>query len=417
MVAGTVEAETLSAMAALQRTDIEDAETKLRHVLAVNPRHSLALEQLARLYELQSRYATGQKLLLAASKTSPDDGFYLSRYAHTLVSGEEHLAALERAMLLCDPKSKRAGQLRAHIDADRLVGDRSAARLLSPYKSYTLKMPLSGDADVRRFSLKVRLNDRDVNMLLDTGASGIVIHAAAAKKAGIESLALPAIQTGGIGDHPTKATERFYAKEVSVGDLRFGNVLIDVVEGKSIAGEDGLIGSDVFEQFLLTFDFPRFQLKLDPYPGMRSAPEANLLSDAGDQVPPGFQPFRRTGHLLLVPTTVNGHRRRFFLVDSGASSSLLDTEIARQDAAAFRDDNSTVKGVQGRVKDVYRSTNVRLNFAGVVQDNTGLIAIDLTPQSEATGLNIAGIIGFPVLSQVRMIVDYRDGYLKFERAR
>jgi hypothetical protein len=43
-----------------------------------------------------------------------------------------------------------------------------------------------------------------------------------------------------------------------------------------------------------------------------------------------------------------------------------------------------------------------------------MIAISMGKLSEGEGIGLTGILGFPLLSQFRISIDYRDGLIHFE---
>jgi len=57
-----------------------------------------------------------------------------------------------------------------------------------------------------------------------------------------------------------------------------------------------------------------------------------------------------------------------------------------------------------------------LNFGGFRQSNLGMVAIDMAPMSRHPGVEIAGILGYTLLRELVMAIDYRDGLVKFTRS-
>jgi hypothetical protein len=61
----------------------------------------------------------------------------------------------------------------------------------------------------------------------------------------------------GIGSKGDRNAYIGIADSIKVGDLEFRDCPIKVMESRSIVGEEGLIGADVFEGFLVDIDFPQ----------------------------------------------------------------------------------------------------------------------------------------------------------------
>jgi predicted aspartyl protease len=110
--------------------------------------------------------------------------------------------------------------------------------------------------------------------MLDTGASGILINKTLAEKAGVTRLA--DVDIRGIGDKGEKRGYRGLASSLKIGDLEFQNCPVEVLEKRSVVGEDGLIGADVFSSFLVEIDFPNEKLRLKELPKRPEDIAANL---------------------------------------------------------------------------------------------------------------------------------------------
>lgn len=414
-IPNTAEGHTLASIAERRRTEFEKAETYLGQALKLKPGHPFALAQMAELFKLLSRFNTAQRYLLAAHKAAPDDPAFLVAYANEVRTNDEHTALLKLALRLYDSRTEAAKRLQEHVEADQIVGDRWITSLLSDYKPYRVKLVPTQSSVPTHYTVRVRVNDRELTMLLDTGASGILIDRRSVKKAGLEKLPYASRERSGVGDGKSGKVDQFFAKELSIGELRFANVLLDVTEGVRDAGADGVVGSDFFEQFLITLDFPKSQLRLDPYPGLQSAPPTAVWVDAQAEPPAGFHPFVRWNHYILIPASINGRKRRFMIVDSGANNTILDSTASKEDASVEYDASKRVRGLNGQVDKVYRANNVRIAFASIVQNNEHLPAIDMSRYSDQSGVSIGGLIGNAVLSQVRMTINYREGCVRFER--
>jgi len=53
---------------------------------------------------------------------------------------------------------------------------------------------------------------------------------------------------------------------VKIGALEFRECKVTVVDKGSVLGEDGLIGADVFQDFLIDLGFPNKKLRLESLP-------------------------------------------------------------------------------------------------------------------------------------------------------
>lgn len=264
--------------------------------------------------------------------------------------------------------------------------------------------------------MRVRFNQQEtVTLLLDTGASGISLSPKAAERAGLAILGSEANEAKGFGDDRAQEEYNYVASEVRIGEIQFADYPVSVFRSAKSPDYDGLIGADVFRRFLVTIDFPRLELMAEPLSGGGKL-EEDEPADAG---PPaeGFYRIFRFGNHLAVPAVINKGAVHLFLLDSGSTANLVDTAIARESSGVYRDERTRVKGIQGEVKQVSRADNVTLTFAGFRQENPTLIAISLEKLGDGMGVGFGGVLGMPVLGQLRVSLNYADGTARFEYRR
>jgi Flp pilus assembly protein TadD/predicted aspartyl protease len=412
----TAEAENAAGIATFRRGDLQKAELHFRAALKLKPNDPAALLGMAWIYQVVSKNKTAASLVVKAYMQSPQDPDLMWAYADTL-KGAAHLAELKAILTRLDPDAEMVHSLRSHIAADEAAGDRKLRRLTSPYESTHVKMfrMLNGVKHQGGVGLHVQFNQHQtLDLLLDTGASGISIAPKAAEKAGLQILGSESFEAKGIGDQDANPAYRYLASEVRIGGVSFADYPVSVFRTAQGRDEDGLIGADVFKRFIVGIDIPDLDLTLDPRPGEANSDE-DALTDASDMLPPGFFRAFRFGNHLALPTSVNGGPPVVFLVDTGSSSNLMDIAAARQASKVHGDDRTIIKGVQGNVGKVARANNISLAFAGFRQDNPDVLAIDLEKMSENFGVGFSGILGMPVLGQMKMTIDYREGRVRLEK--
>ena len=146
--------------------------------------------------------------------------------------------------------------LRQHIQLDQALNDRRILALVSPYQKTEIPLtPLISEAThMRVYGLEVDINGTRLALQLDTGASGILIPHRAADRAGVEKLAEATF--GGFGDN-LKSPGGYHGigERLRIGSVEFQDALINVTDQETVGTADGLIGTDVFSQFLITLDF------------------------------------------------------------------------------------------------------------------------------------------------------------------
>jgi len=291
--------------------------------------------------------------------------------------------------------------------------ERKIMTLASRYEKTEIPLlKLINETHTFYYGLEVSVNGVPVRLLLDTGATGVLIQRRAAEKAGVIRLSNATYR--GIGNNIKAPTGyRGIADQMRVGSLEFRNVVISAADQEFSAQHDGLIGSNVFSDFLMTLDFTGGKLRLEPLPDYR--PEDEEPQDA--TVPPGMRNAVRMfqfGHMLLVPARVNDSREVHFLLDTGAFRSLISYDMAAEVGKISRDDKMQMKGINGRVADVYQTGNLTLQFAGFRQKSVGMTAFDLWDQSRGIGTEVSGLFGLPLLNLFTLTLDYRDGLVNFD---
>ena len=269
-----------------------------------------------------------------------------------------------------------------------------------------------GATRTRRYGVEVLVNGSPVKLVLDTGAAGIVMSRPAADRAGLARLSDATVR--GVGDN-AKGTSgyRALAEHLKAGAVEYRDALISVTEQSMPGIEDGLIGSDVFSEFLITLDFAGGKLRLDPLPGYRPGDEPQDRVESRE-MRDAARVFR-FGHMLLVPVRV-GSREGLFLLDTGAARTMMSYDLAAEVSKLDHDNKTAIRGLSGKVGDVYQTGNVLLEFAGFAQRNLAMTAIDTWELSHRLGTEISGFLGLPVLDLFTLTIDYRDGLVKFVRS-
>ena len=304
---------------------------------------------------------------------------------------------------------------------------------------------LSDPKHLRGYGLSVVLNGHKTSLLLDTGADGILIDRPVAEHAGITKI--DETKVWGVGKKGLRDAFYGVADSIKIGDLEFRDCPVQVMESRSVAGDNGLIGADVFQQFLVDIDFPNEKLRLSQLPKRPGEMQQNLAlksensddseggepdeGNAGKSSPAtpskSFSPedsyiapemrfytrVLRFGHNLLVPTAIGDVPSKFFILDTGSLTNLISPAAAREVTKVYGDSYTTVEGLSGRVDKVFSADKAILQFGHLKQENQDMTAFDLTPMSNSIGTEISGFLGFATLRFLDVKIDYRDALIDF----
>jgi predicted aspartyl protease/Flp pilus assembly protein TadD len=443
-------------------TATQTAEASLK-LDPCNPRTRLLLSQI---YDINSLDASARKEILVAHQLDPEDPDIRGDWMFTLPR-KQRMEEIEA--YLAQPRGDDAEELR-HLQEYlqrlkksiaqppkpcRLVSEASSAQIPFIY--------LMRDAThVLGFGLEVKLNDHRSRLQIDTGADGLVVTSSFARHAGLQAYSQN--EVGGIGDEGEKQGYTAYADSIKIGGLEFQNCAVQVVESHSALEDvDGLIGMDVFSKFLVTLDYPGRKLLLDPLPtrpGDQAGAGQKLKTDDDEDADnqgqdqeqgqqrqqsgtegagakpagtasaaPAFHgPYDRyiapemhdwtkvfrVEHDLILPAELNNSKVKLFIMDTGAWTTIISPDAAREVTKVRSGSPFTVVGLNGEVQKVYSADDITVRFANLSQRALGAVALDTSKISKSVGMEISGFLGATTLGQLTIHIDYRDGLVKFD---
>ena len=217
-----------------------------------------------------------------------------------------------------------------------------------------------------------------------------------------------ATEVGGVGNQGNKDAYTTFADDIRIGSLEFKDCAVEVVDKGSVVDNDGLIGMDVFSRFLVTLDYPMRKLLLAPLPprpndtsGLKPALETHGNTNEDESAdntaaatsspspkPAAHGPYDRyvapemkdwthvyrAGHDLLLPASLNDSPPKLFIVDTGAFSTTVSPEVAREVTKVHSQDHIVVHGVSGKVDKVYTADSITFKFANISQKVDDVVA-------------------------------------------
>lgn len=432
---------------------IPQAEKEWVEVINSGHQAARAYLGLSRVRRAISMYKSAKAMIEKAHELDPQDPDIQRAWIGTLPRSER-IKSYED--YLANPNNSDAEE-RAYLETslsylkERAKRHEPSCRLVSKVQNTEapLVRMLIDPTHLRGYGLAVNLNGVRTNILLDTGASGIVIKRQTAEKAGITRITETRIW--GVGDKGKKDAYIGTAQSIRIGELEFQNCPVEVVESRSVVGEDGVIGAFVFNDFLVDIDFPDEKLKLSALPkrpGTLDKPlalkneegETDIQEDAkkteeaspddarNPPAPPkssgpqdryiasemqSFTHVYRFGHELLIPTKVGDGPEKLFLLETASVDNAITPTAAREVTKVSGDPSASVKGLSGSVKDVYVADHTVLTFGNLRQHNQYMTSFDTTSFSDHAGTEISGFLGFTMLRLLDIKIDYRDGLVDF----
>src|SRR5271165_6098236 len=439
----------LAAMGSVQyrRGEIPESEATFISAKKIDPNLVETYLELARVYRTASLYRRSYDLIKRAHELAPQNPDVQRAWLGTLPR-RERLKALEAYLAAPHPENEEENaSLHAWLDYLKATVDKPghACKLANNVESTetTMEILLRDAKHVAGYGLLVKINGHNQRLLLDTGASGIVVNRRAAEKAGLQRIS--SVQFAGLGDKGQRNAYFAVVDQVRIGDLEYKDCVVTVSEKSMGLDEDGLIGADVFSSYVVDIDIPGDMLRLSPLPKRPedTAVKASLASEADSDVdpaehdgnapqpkpdeksvadksapapPPARLPrdryiapemtkwarIYRVGHDLLMPTHVNDSKTMLFVLDTGAFSNMMSTRAARSVTKVSSDETIKIKGLSGEVNKTYSADKATLQFANIRQPNQDMVSIDLTGLSKNLGVEVSGFLGFSTFRQLEM---------------
>jgi hypothetical protein len=422
-----------------RRGEVVEAAQAYNQALKLDVCNARAHYDASRYMNLNGLYASGQVELNMAHHLTPDDPIIDRAWEPTQqvpLTPEQQIARLKdreaNGSLTDEQKAASENTIKA-VQAHQ----KGNCELVSPVA--TAKVPLystnpyGNNREPTSSGIDAFLNGKRRRFKLDTGASGLSISSNSVKALGLTPEA--EVKNFGIGDSGQRDAYLTHIDTLKIGDLEFHNCMVEVFESKpGVRDQDildeGLMGADVFRSFLVTLDLPGQEMRLSPLPKRPDEADTKpTLGTTGDQpeagdasltvaqrkkdryIAPEMKDWTRvfrSGHDLIFPTSIGNVPRKLFIMDTGAGLNLISTQAAREVAPVTGDSSLHVHGISGDVKNVYGTGSIAISFANVRQSTFGMTAIDTSAISRGTGVEISGFIGYPLLRELVIQIDYRD---------
>ncbi len=357
----------------------------------------------SKIFRLDSMYASERSELQKAydiDVTDPDILMAWSRIipaAHEIEGTAQALGSMKDL----DAQTRTKAETTIHSMMPLLHEDSQTCKVVPAASSTSLPLLPSKDdgKHIDGFRIEVKFSKSTAKLQLDTAASGIYISKALADLNGFERA-------------PEAPVGTVQAATVQIGSLEFHDCIVGVSDIPFPGKADGFIGTDILASFLITIDARDQKLKLDPLP-----PRPEVLP--ADRTKSGeladYEPVYHRRHYLLVPVTIDNKARKLFALDTGMRMSAMNAETAHSVSDIKVNFTNPLSTKSGPPAQVYRD-NFDFQFAGVSMSRQGgsVLAFEPTVIDHNTGFDVAGMLGFDILGQLTVHLDYRDGLVKLE---
>lgn len=411
----------------LRKGDILAPSAAIQSAFAADPCNSWVRAEFAHVLAIDGMVASSGKMMDEAHRLAPDDlQIELQWLTFPRVRVDDLTQFIARSDFLTSDQRAILESLR-----DRNHQFTAApCRLVTPLQSTSVpyRAIQNGPNAPIYWGLDVGFNGKSKRLEIDTGKSGLIVN-----KDTAESLHLPTqtYQTVTSTGHPTNAVVA-KVNSIKIGELEFSDCTVKVVETSIARGPDGVIGTDVFHDFLLTLDYPGHSVKVSSLPPVLGAPQTAESLYAGDAssepdshdryVDPSMQTWVkafRQGSQLSVLVSIDKGPQHLFRLATGAQLDWVSPAEPHQVQTLQRDDGGgfPVNGLTrlNRLVKVDRTGQVDLYFGGLMlHEQAGMISFNGHNYPGGDLLGVYGILGQQSLELMTLSIDYRDSLVRFE---
>lgn len=399
-----------SAERSYQDGDFTQARRLFQQLVEFEPASPRGLLGLALAEQAAFLPGPAQEHLSRAFLLAPNDPTVVREYAAAAADARLETALLNRLVRISSTPAAWAEEAQSRLALLAGLAGKPIHQLQNPYVPYRMKLGIarSRDGSPLGWMLPVRINgSRPLRFLLDTGSRGLLLSRPASGRLNLDALA-PA-RFGGFGDGGPDRGKFALASSVEVNGLEWRNVVVEVMDKPMFVELDGLVGVDLFRQFRITLDGRGKMLDLEPFAGQDPAEGAGHRPwrSGGASAPPAAEPtLHRVGHLLLASMRTEEGTRANYVIDSGASYS-----VVHQSEPLIAVRTVVLEGLSGVTRAPQLMRPLKMEIGGQPVVLSQAVASDLSPIGAAFGVRIDGFAGFPLLSQMVTTLDLRSGAL------
>jgi len=243
--------------------------------------------------------------------------------------------------------------------------------------------------------------------IFDTGAGLTCVSRELAEELGLEATGgMSAAAAGGALEAHTSHIDTLWLGDLLVTDLDV--MVIDTKAMSDMMGRsiDGIVGYNVLNRYTTTIDIRGRRISFEP-------PEAPLPSGE-DAV---AVPFQILMGVPLVTGVVDGKETLDFLVDTGASTSLLPKAVAERLRPTARLEGAAAAGADSRQIDLAVARFEKLSIGDAVAESP-IFSYPLTEErSDPVGMSVdtatRGIIGTEILRDFVVTLNYDRAVMVF----
>lgn len=340
----------------------------------------------------------------------PDEPDYLFALAQVSARSERYREAADAYKNFLSVSNsadvERRARIKGLINFLRFLGQTGNLYVATGDDQTAVPFELVGNRPI----IKLRINGKDepLRFVLDTGSGISVVSDETAKRLKIKSITKGGYAKGIGGDGKFEIVYGLL-REVKIGEVSLRNVPIYLRKFHNDTHKvDGYIGLALISKFLTTIDYGSQTFSLTK----KEADTREFRDNSGLSLPlrltsSGFL----SGEVQLegVNATLN------FIVDTGASVSVISDRVAREDGISPFENEGKLRviGSAGVTDDVPTFLLPRVTFGKHSRRDIMAVALDLDIINEASGFEQSGILGGNFLKNYRLTFDFKNSKVTF----
>lgn len=275
-------------------------------------------------------------------------------------------------------------------------------------KDLRVQVPIEYSLNLLFLDVAIDGADKLYNFILDTGAGMTCLSKELADELNVQATGgMSAAGAGGALDAKTARIDRLSIGELTVEDINV--MVIDIAPMAAMMGRqiDGIVGYNVLNRYSTTIDI---------------AGETLIFQHSDAPLPSGEDfhrvPFQVLMGVPLVKGVVNGKEKVDFLVDTGASTSVLPKDIAEKLDPDEPLEGAVAAGADSRQIELAVARFDELALGGAVADDP-IFSYPMTaerhdPLGSAIDTANRGIIGTAILRNFRVTLNYDRATMVFQ---
>jgi tetratricopeptide (TPR) repeat protein len=390
--------------------NFSEARVILNNAITLNKKEDLAWAWAGMLDYYENDLPESLENLKTAVHYMPDEPDYIYSLAQVSARAENYqdaASAYEEFLRISDiADADRRARIKGLVSFLRYLGNISGLYQAAGSDQTTVPFDLVGNRPV----IKVRVNGKPepLRFVLDTGSGISVVSETTAKRLKIKPITRGGFARGLGGDGKFEIVYGLL-HDVSIGEVTLRNVPIYLRRFHSESQDiDGYIGLGLISKFLATVDYGDRTFSLNKNTSHKTEPSAQTdVSLPLRLTSSGFL----SGQVKLdgIDLPLN------FIVDTGASVSVISTAVAKSNVISTFANNERLRviGSAGITEDVPTFRLPSVSFGKITSSGVMAVALDLDVINEASGFEQAGILGGNVLKNYRLTFNFKNSTVTF----